>query len=258
MMKILFLLTIILVPALLNAQVNKRQHQLFTEILQEYVKDGLVDYKNLKNDERLDKYLKVLTETNPDDYKTDEEKIAFYINAYNAYTLKFIVEEYPVESINDLHWGGLYLGSVLGTTVWDDKKVIINKKKFSLNNIEHDLLRKEFEEKRIHFALVCASLSCPQLRNEAFEGFKLDDQLNDQGITFFNDKSRNKFDAKTKTAYLSKILDWYDDDFGANGKEILLYITNFLSKGLAKDIRKEIDEWEIEYLSYNWDLNDLK
>jgi Protein of unknown function, DUF547 len=239
MIKIVYIfLGILFMISVSSAQNKNDQHLLFTQILNDYVINGLVNYAKLKDDERLDKYLKQLENTNPDNLLTDEDKLAFWINAYNAFTIKFIVEEYPIESINDLHWGGLYLGSVLGTTVWDDEKIIINGTKLSLNNIEHDIARKKFNEERVHFALVCASLSCPQIRSEAFEGYKLNEQLQDQGMKFFNDENRNRFNVKTRTAYLSKILDWYDDDFGSSKKEILLYVSQFVDEKIALDIKK--------------------
>jgi len=251
-------LGILFMVSVSSAQNKKDQHLLFTQILNDYVINGLVNYAKLKDDKRLDKYFKQLENTNPDNLLTDEDKLAFWINAYNAFTIKFIIEEYPIESINDLHWGGLYLGSVLGTTVWDDEKILINETKLSLNNIEHDIARKKFNEERVHFALVCASLSCPPLRREAFEGYKLNEQLQDQGMKFFNDENRNRFDAKTRTAYLSKILDWYEDDFGSSKKEVLLYVSQFIDEKIASDIKKNTSQWKINYLSYDWDLNDLK
>jgi hypothetical protein len=249
---ILFLVSVSL------AQNKGDQHLLFTQLLNEYVHNGLVNYKELKDDKRLDEYLKQLENTNPENLLSDNNKLAFWINAYNAFTLKFIVDEYPVESINDLHWGGLYLGSILGPTVWDDEKILINGIKLSLNNIEHDILRRKFKDARIHFAIACASLSCPELRNEAFEGYKLDEQLNDQGVKFFSDDNRNRFDLKTRTIYLSKILDWYEDDFGSSDKEILLYVSQFIDEEIAKDIKMNTSLWNINYLSYDWDLNEIK
>ncbi len=240
------------------AQNKNDQHLLFTQILNDYVHDGLVNYINLKEDKRLDKYLEQLENTNPDNLRTDEDKLAFWINAYNAFTLKFIIEEYPVESINDLHWGGLYLGTLLGTTVWDDEKIIINGTKLSLNNIEHDIARKKFNEERVHFAMVCASYSCPQLRDEAYEGFKLNKQLNEQARLFFMDATKNNFDLKKRTAYLSKILNWYSSDFGNDDQSILLYVSQFLDREIANDIRRNSSQWEIDHLSYNWDLNEIK
>ena len=240
------------------AQNKNDQHLLFTQILNDYVHDGLVNYINLKEDKRLDKYLEQLENTNPDNLRTDEDKLAFWINAYNAFTLKFIIEEYPVESINDLHWGGLYLGTLLGTTVWDDEKIIINGTKLSLNNIEHDIARKKFNEERVHFAMVCASYSCPQLRDEAYEGYKLNKQLNEQARLFFMDETKNNFDLKKRTAYLSKILNWYSSDFGNDDQSILLYVSQFLDREIADDIRRNLSQWEIDHLSYNWDLNEIK
>ena len=254
----LILFAIFLFVLVTFAQNKDDQHLLFTQILNDYVHNGLVNYKKLKDDNRLDKYLKQLENTNPDNLLTDEDKLAFWINVYNAFTLKFIIEEYPVESINNLHWGGLYLGSLLGTTVWDDEKIIINGKRLSLNNIEHDIARKKFNEERVHFAMVCASYSCPPLLDEAYEGFKLNEQLNEQARLFFNDETKNKFDLKERTAYLSKILDWYSSDFGNDDKSILLYVSQFLDSEIADDIRKNTSQWKIDHLSYNWDLNEIK
>jgi len=257
MMKIgIKLFAIYLFVLITFAQNKNDQHLLFTQILNDYVQQGLVSYINLKEDKRLDKYLEQLENTNPDNLLTNEDKLAFWINAYNAFTLKFIIEEYPIESINDLHWGGLYLGSLLGTTVWDDEKIIINGTSLSLNNIEHDIARKKFNEERVHFAMVCASYSCPSLRNEAYEGFELNEQLNEQARIFFNDETKNKFDLKKRTAYLSKILDWYSSDFGNDDQSILLYISQFLDSEIADDIRRNSSQWEIDHLSYNWDLNE--
>jgi len=239
------------------AQNETDQHLLFTEILNDYVQNGLVNYKKLKDDSRLDIYLEQLKNTNPDNLLANEE-LAFWINVYNAFTLKFIIEEYPVESINDLHWGGLYLGSLLGTTVWDDVRIIINGTGLSLNNIEHDIARKKFNEERVHFAMVCASYSCPPLLDEAYEGFKLNEQLIEQARIFFNDETKNKFDLKERTAHLSKILDWYSSDFGNDDQSILLYVSQFLDSEIADDIRQNTSQWEIDHLSYNWDLNEIK
>jgi hypothetical protein len=251
-------LGILFFVSVISAQSTNDQHLLFTQILNDYVHNGLVNYIKLKDDKRLDKYLVQLENTNPDNLLSDEDKLAFWINVYNAFTLKFIIEEYPIESINDLHWGGLYLGLLLGTTVWDDEKILINGTKLSLNNIEHDIARKKFNEERVHFAMVCASCSCPSLGDEAYEGFKLNERLNEQARIFFNDETKNKFDLKKRTAYLSKILDWYSSDFGNDDQSILLYVSQFLDTEIADDIRKNLSQWEIDHLSYNWDLNEIK
>ncbi len=256
-MKIIFLSILFFLSYNITfAQSVNDQHSLFTQILQDNVSNGLVKYNKLKDDVRLDKYIEQLENTNPQKIVNEKNRLAFWINAYNAYTLKFIIDEYPVESINDLHWGGLYLGSLLGTTIWDDEKIIINGTELSLNNIEHDIIRKKFNEERIHFALVCASISCPPLRNEAYEGYKLENQLNEQAELFFNDVTKNKFNKKTRTASLSKILSWYENDFGENEQAMLNYIARFIDEDIAEDLKNNLLKWNIKYLPYNWDLNE--
>ncbi len=236
----------------------KDQHSKFTNVLKIYNHNGIVDYTNLEKDVLFKHYLVQLNNTNPDTLKNKDDKLAFWINAYNAFTIQRILKSYPIESINDLHRGGRILAHVFGTTVWDENFIVINSKEYSLNDIEHEIIRKTFNEPRVHFALVCASISCPKLRYEAFEGYKIDSQLNEQAHDFFSDKTRNKFDEKSKSAYLSKILDWYHSDFAENDEELLKFISNYLAPTLAENIVKNINDWEIEHLDYNWKLNDYK
>lgn len=233
-------------------------HKQFTQILNDYVVNGLVKYKEMKSDKRLDEYLNQMSRIEPEKILNKNDKLSFWINVYNAFTLKLIVDNYPVESINDLHTGGLIIGQILGKTVWHKEWIKIGGKTLSLNNIEHDIIREEFNEPRIHFALVCAALSCPPLRFEAFEGFKLNEQLEDQAKKFFNDNTKNQFDIEAKTAKLSKILDWYDEDFGKNDEEVLKYISQFLPNEVSKNIRNNLSQWDIEYLGYDWELNEVR
>lgn len=233
-----------------------QNHQLFTEILNQYVKNGLVDYKNLKNDSRLGKYLNQLSNTDLEKL-TRNEKLAFWINAYNAFTLQVIVENYPVESITDLSTGGKIIGYLLGKTIWDKAFISINKTKYSLGDIEHKILRK-MSEPRIHFAIVCASISCPPLRNEAFEADKIEKQLNDQAIQFVNDPARNYFDIKKKKAYLSKILSWFAEDFGSSDENVLKFVSYYLPENISKKITGDLSNWNISYKEYNWNINEQK
>lgn len=237
---------------------NSLDHSLLTELMEKYNHNGMVDYQGLKSEPKLDNYLDLLAGTDPGKLSSDNEKMAFWINVYNAFTIKAIVDNYPVESINDLHKGGRILGHILSTTIWDEDFIVINGKEYSLNDVEHEILRKDFDEPRIHFAIVCASISCPVLRKEAFVPEKLDEQLQDQALIFFNDETKNKFDAVNKIAHISKILDWFDEDFGNNDEEILLFVSKFLKKEISADIKKNKSDWSIEYLSYDWGLNDHK
>lgn len=235
---------------------SQDRHKLFTEILTERVNDsGLVDYENIKNDSRLDEYLEAIAKINPDTISNDNVRLAFWINAYNAYTLQVIAENYPLESINDLHTGGLIIGQVIGQTVWHDDAFSINGEKVSLNYIEHEVIRKKFDEPRIHFALVCAAMSCPPLRREAYEGYKLEMQLQNQAEIFLNNPLHNSFDIQEKTAYLSKIMDWYAGDFGDTDEERLLYYVRFIDGTAAESIKQNPSEWDIEFNDYDWSLN---
>ena len=214
------LIIFILFGRITTAQNNK----LFTDLLSEYVKNGLVDYKNLKDDKRLNQYLEQLSNTDPEKFNHNE-KLAFWINVYNAFTLQIVTKNYPIKSITELSTGGRIIGYLLGKTVWDKEFITINKKKYSLNDIEHKILRK-MNEPSIHFAIVCASISCPPLRNEAFEAGKIDEQLTNQAIKFINDSTKNYFDLKNRESYISKIFKWFDEDFGGSDGNVL----NFVAK----------------------------
>ncbi len=232
--------------------------KIYDDLLKKYVSNGLVDYDNLYKDKNLDKYINAIKIFDPGTLTNRNDSLAFWINAYNAYTLKVIADNYPISSINELHTGGRIIAHILKTTVWDKDFVVINNKKMTLNQIEHEIIRPVFKDPRVHFALVCAALGCAPLRNEAYTGGKLDEQLNDQGKTFFADPSLNSFDEKNYVAHLSKILDWYGDDFGDNDTQILKRIKKFLPEQIAESFNNEIDKWEIDYNSYNWDLNKIK
>lgn len=233
-------------------------HSIFTKLMKQYNFNGNLDYKGLVEDKKLNEYLTILSGTDTESLKNDSEKIAFWINVYNAFTIKAIVDNYPIESINDLHTGGRIIGHIFSTTIWDDDFIIINDKEYSLNDVEHKILRKNFKEPRIHFAIVCASISCPQLRSEAFNAHDLEEQLQDQASQFFNDETKNRFDVKNRTANLSKILDWFEEDFGENDEEVLAFVSKYVNNKLSLEIKQNIEEWSIEYLDYNWNLNDYK
>jgi hypothetical protein len=236
--------------------ISAQDHQLFTDVLKKYVKNGLVDYKNLKGNKIFDKYLTQLSNTIPDKFNRDE-KLTFWINAYNAFTLQVVTENYPIESITDLHTGGKIIGYLLGKTVWDKEFITINDKKYSLNDIEHKILRK-MDEPRIHFSIVCASISCPELSNEAVETNTLERQLESQTSKFLKDKTRNSFDLKNRQANISEIFNWFDEDFGDSDENVLKFISKYVPKNISEDIKSNISKWEISYNDYNWNLNELK
>ena len=228
----------------------------YTAALQKYVHDGRVQYRGICKDPGFSAYIQQLSQIDPAKFTDTKAQLAFWINAYNAFTLKIICDHYPLKSINDLHTGGLILGTLIHETVWDKKFVLIKGEEMSLNHIEHAIIRKKFHDPRAHFALVCASISCPPLRPEAYEAEKLDQQLDEQGKMFFSERGKNYFETNRRIAHLSKILDWYSNDFGASNKDLLLFITRFLPAETAAEIKAYPDKWQVEYTTYDWGLNE--
>lgn len=231
-------------------------NKVYTGLLQDYVSEGNVDYQNLCLDQRLQKYISFLSVTDPESLPDDQARLAFWLNAYNAYTLKVICDNYPVRSINELHRGGLILGSLIRQTVWHRQDVVINGENTSLNDIEHEIIRKNFEEPRIHFALVCAAKGCPPLRDEAYLGEKIDFQLQEQGKTFLQQEEKNRVDRERRIIYLSPIFSWFRSDFKGSRESIIKFILPFLSEDERNLISENLNFWRIRYTRYDWNLNE--
>jgi hypothetical protein len=205
---------------------------------------GMVNYKSFQKDKsELDVYLKTLSDQAPHKTWSENEQKAYWINAYNAYTIALILKHYPVKSIKDIG-GKIYKVN----TPWDIKFITIGGKKYDLNNIEHGILRKQFNDPRIHFVLVCAAISCPRLRNEAFTATQLNAQLEEAGRDFLNDKSKNKI--TTGRAELSQYFSWYKGDFTQNG-----LLVDFINRYSQTKINGNT---KINSLNYNWSLNEQK
>jgi uncharacterized protein DUF547 len=219
-------------------------HELWDALLKEFVDDGHVNYQRLlRNSEQLNIYLSRLQAQPPSATWRNEEKLAYWINAYNAFTLRLILDHYPIESIKDI---GDMVQIPLVNSTWDISFIEIGDKKLSLNDIEHRILRKEFNEPRIHFAIVCAAKSCPPLSSEAFLAGKVDKQLNERAIAFINDNSKNHLAANH--VEVSPIFDWFEGDFTKDGSLI-----SYLNKYSHTKID---DNAKINYLDYDWSLND--
>ena len=233
-------------------------HALFSQVLAAHVKDGRVDYVALKSDSRLPRYLAQLAATDPARLAGDEARLALWLNAYNAYTLQLIVERQPASSIKDIGTGGIVLGSLLKTTAWDIRFAEVGGKKYTLNEIEHEIIRQKFKDARAHFALNCASGSCPILRPEAYEPGKLNAQLDDQARQFLGDTGRNRFDLATKTAWLSAIFSWYRNDFGQDERAMLLVAAKYSPPEVRRSIEADPTAWTVKHLAYNWTLNAAK
>ena len=241
-----------------SAGASTARHALLTAVLADQVKDGQVNYVALKSDSRLTRYLGQLAVTDPAALASDPERLALWLNAYNAYTLKLIIDREPAQSITEIGTGGLTLGTLLKTTAWDIRFAEVGGKKYTLNEIEHEVIRAQFKDARAHFALNCASGSCPILRTEAYEAGQLDAQLDEQGRLFLRDSTRNRFDLPAKTAHLSSIFKWYGKDFGADDRSALLAASKFAAPEVRQAIETDPAAWTVKFLAYDWSLNDLK
>ncbi len=221
-------------------------YTLWNTILAKCVDEqGFVDYPGLVQDSMsLNAFLDTLTAHPPDDEAwSKEEQIAYWINAYNAFTLKLIITHYPLKSIKDI---GSSIQVPFVNSPWDIKFIKIHGQTLDLNDIEHGILRGVFEEARIHFTVNCASLSCPPFRREAYTGKKLNDQLSDQATKFINDPSRNMIERSR--ASVSAIFDWYGSDFTKNGS-LIEFLNQYSETILDKDAK-------IGFMPYDWSLNE--
>lgn len=220
-------------------------HKSWTVLLQKHVKgNGMVDYKGfVKDKSMLDAYAQLLSDNPPANNWTDEEQIAYWINAYNVFTVKLIVDNYPVKSIKDLN-PTISIPTI--RSIWTKEWFQIGGEDFSLDQIEHKILRKHFDEPRIHFAVNCASISCPVLRAEAYEPNRLSVQLDEQARIFLNDPSRNLIDSDKPR--VSKIFSWFTGDF-TDGQTVIEFINRYSEKQISARTK-------LRYLEYDWNLND--
>ena len=230
----------------LSAKETSREavnHDLFDQLLEKHVKNGVVDYKGLKqNETKLEEYLGVLEMVDPEKLSRNDQ-FAFFINAYNAWTIKLILTGYPgVKSIKEL-------GSFFRSP-WKKKICRIGGEVITLDDIEHAILRPRFKDPRIHFAVNCASKDCPPLRKEAYRGSILDKQLDDATKQFLNDPKKNYLDGKT--LYVSEIFEWFGDDFD---NRIVEFFLRYAQEDLKKNLLKDQNAIEVKYLDYDWSLN---
>ncbi len=226
---------------------------LFTALLRDHVRGDEVDYRRIKKDPRLDAFLAQLAATDPASLPSRDARLALWINAYNAYTLKLITSVHPVDTIREITALGR-TGEAATAKPWDIPFAVVGGQTYTLEHIEHQIIRPQFKDARIHFALVCAAVSCPKLRAEAYVAARLDDQLNDQGRWFLT--HRNTLDGRRRTAQLSQLFTWFADDFGGTPANILNFVADFATPDLAQSLRQNPERWTLTSLDYDWSLND--
>jgi len=221
-------------------------------LIKKYVKpkrvDGIlinaVDYKNLKNDPDFNSLISRLDSAQLVSLKSREEKLVFWINTYNILAAKMVTDHYPIKSIKDA-------GSIF-SRVWKKNAGYVAGKERTLDEIEHEILRK-MDEPRVHVAIVCASVSCPDLRLEAFNVNRLNEQLDEQMQVFLKSSEKGmKIDNEKNRVYLSSIFKWFEGDFESRGG-VLKFIANYVAPDVAKKLTRS--RMKIYYLEYNWGIN---
>ena len=229
---------LVLIAIFTLSQVNA-QTEIFNNLLQKHVtKNGFVDYKSFKKEEaKLNEFISYLEKTSPENSWSKNKQKAFWINAYNAYTIKLILENYPLKSIMNIKKSG--------KSAWKISFAKVGEKTYTLDHIEHEILRKKLFDPRIHVGVNCASVSCPKLGNLAFTEENVEVSLEKLMTAFINDSSRNKL--SKKEVQISSIFDWFKEDFTKNGS-----ITDYLNKYSETEISPKA---KISYLKYNWSLN---
>lgn len=233
-------------PSSKNGQ--PQSHAAWDALLKKYVDDqGMVNYRGFRQDSvALNAYLKTLSDNLPADQWTSDDRLAYWINAYNAFTIQRVIRAYPLKSIKDL--GG---DKNLVNTVWDQRFIRLGDDSYTLNDIEQRIIRKRFDDNRIHFALVCAAMSCPRLRNEAFVASRLNQQLDDQGRGFVNNPQKNQL-TPPDAPKVSAIFSFYPDDFKKNGSTS---VQDVINRYATQKIKPDAP---LGYLTYDWALNEQK
>ena len=220
-------------------------NSLYGELLKKYVHDGKVDYAGFKTEEKkLDRYLKIVENVDSEGLSRNEQ-FAFYINAYNAWTIKLILTGYPgVKSIKDL--GGLI------ESPWKKKIVRIDGEVTTLDHVEHEVLRPRYKDPRVHFAINCSAKSCPPLRSEPFKGDILDQQLEDSTRTFINNPKSYRLEGND--LYVSRIFKWFSEDFD---NDVFGFFLKYATGELKNKLEAKSDRINVRYLQYDWSLNGM-
>lgn len=250
------------------------EHFLLTEVLGEYVSNGLVNYKRLKADQdTFNEYLQELARIDPAAYRTwtREQKLTLWINAYNAFTIKVILDHYPIEHSWRADPVGHYPDNSIRQIkgVWDDITWKVMGEEYTLNHMEHEIMRRELADPRIHFVLVCASKGCPSLEDQAFGASDLDERLDQAGINYIYDSRKLRIDRKNKIVRLPQIFKWFEEDFeeGTQYKRlfkdhpskeagILSWVYRYANKEDREFLKN--NTLKIAYLYYDWALNEMQ
>ncbi|MFQ5848643.1 MAG: DUF547 domain-containing protein [Candidatus Methylomirabilales bacterium] len=227
----------------------------YARLLRAHVRPGsisgirlnVVDYRGIKTDPNYATSLQDFATAQPQTFQTEAERFAFWVNAYNLLAIKAVIDQYPTHSIRD--------GGSLFRSIWKKKIGVVAGREYALDDIEHGILRKAFHEPRVHFAIVCASLSCPDLRTELYRGDRLDVQLDDAARTFLRNPAKGLRPGRDgEPTRVSRLFKWFRKDFAPAGG-VAAFIRANIDTPLAARIAGPA-EGELAYLGYDWSLND--
>jgi len=245
----------LLAALLVAGTAGAQETAAYRRLLERHVRPGrigavkltLVDYAALRRDPLYGQALADLAAADPEALPGDRARFAFWINAYNLLAIKMVVDHYPTASIRDA--GGFL------SPVWKKTAGIVVGKPRSLDDIEHGILRPKFHDPRMHVAIVCASVSCPDLRLEPYDGARLEEQLDDSARTFLSNPAKGLLvDEAAKTVSVSSIFKWFGDDFTAVGG-VLAFVRAKADAAVAQRVAGRRDA-ELGWLDYDWSLND--
>jgi hypothetical protein len=240
-------------PSLLMAQRISADHSEFDRLLRQNVVNGRVDYDAFDRAPEFKHYLALLDATDPATLQ-GKERLAYWINTYNAYTIELINRHKERQSIRNINKS---LGFLRLKGPWGERIVKAGGQTLTLDDVEHRIIRKDFREPRIHFALVCAALGCPPLRSEAYTGATLDAQLEDQGRLFLLESpTKNRVDVAARTVHVSMIFNYYREDFGSSNASVGSYIAHWYPEGPERRLLSSGD-FTIKETPYDWSLNRL-
>ena len=237
-----------------DAPASHFDHAVLDTLFKAHVSKGMVDYDAFAASREFATYLGALAGTDPSGLGRDE-RLAFWINAYNAYTIQLINQHRERESIRNINRS---LGFIKAYGPWKEKLAIVGGHAYALDEIEQDIVRRGFHEPRIHFALVCAAMGCPPLRSEAYRGERLNAQLDDQARVFLLETpAKNRVDVATRTLFVSPIFVEFRDyinDFGGSERSVSNYIARYYPEGEARRLL-EAGTLRIVRTKYDWTLN---
>ena len=222
-------------------------HSLFDGLLRRHTSRGLVDYDAFAGAPEFAQYLAQLGRSSPDKLSRGEQ-VAYWINAYNAWTIDLVNRHHERASIQNIR-------NALGHSPWQEPFVKAGGRSYTLDQVEHEMLRKRFPEPRIHFAVVCAAVSCAPLRAEAYTGARLELQLEEQARNYLLGRTKgSRVDVANGVVYVSKIFTWYRDDFGGTDASIGQFIARYYPDGPEKHILQG-GRFRLVELEYDWSLN---